>query len=428
MALNIGETLRLQSGKKITVKTELGEGGQGYVYKVEDEYGDEYALKWYKFPDDWMYQNLNNLIERGAPSENFLWPIMLTEKKEGSFGYVMALRTGNFKDIIKGRQVVSFNSYSNEPLLKKINAALKICDGFNKLHREGFCFHDINDGGFFIDPAEGDALICDCDNITPEGQTSPIAGKMRYMAPEIVMGDSLPNKRTDYFSLSVILFILLYGNHPLEGAKELQFACIDDNNKKAEKDIYGYSAVYIADPKDNSNRPVKNLHTNVLNWLRFYPKTLNDAFVRAFSKEAITNPDKRIRESEWIKILDRTRELLVSCEYCELEVFPKKDGCFYCQQPINIPFGLKLEDRKIPLTSRKKMYESSIKLNGKIFKEVGRVMQNKKTNQIGIKNLSDSDWAVNDSNKINIVKNNEIYILKKNDRLTFFNDTKAIVF
>ena len=111
-----------------------------------------------------------------------------------------------------------------------------------------------------------------------------------------------------------------------------------------------------------------------------------------------------------------------------MEVFPKKDGCFYCQQPISIPFGLKIEDRKIPLTSRKKMYESSIKLNGKIFKEVGRVMQNKKTNQIGIKNLSDSDWAVSDSNKINIIKNSEIYILKKNDRLTFFNDTKATVF
>jgi serine/threonine protein kinase len=306
--LKVGETIQLQTGASLKILQELGQGGQGYVYKVEHDSGKEYALRWYKSPDEWMYTNIGKLITKGAPSDDFIWPQMLTSKKDDIFGYIMELRPPEYqniiKNIIKGRQIVDFNEYSN-PVLPKITVAMKICDALKKLHASGFCFPDINDDSFFVNPADGKVLICGCDNVILEGEHSPIFGKMRYMAPEIVMGNNLPNKRTDYFSLSVILFLLLYGNHPFEGAQALRYFTPD-----VEKEVYGQNAVFVCDPTNESNRPVKNIHINVLNWWQFYPKTLNDTFVRAFSKDAITNPNNRIKETEWINILCKTRDLL----------------------------------------------------------------------------------------------------------------------
>ena len=45
------------------------------------------------------------------------------------------------------------------------------------------------------------------------------------MAPEIVAG-GVPDKYSDRFSLSVILFMLFYANHPFEGAKVVACPCM----------------------------------------------------------------------------------------------------------------------------------------------------------------------------------------------------------
>jgi hypothetical protein len=41
---------------------------------------------------------------------------------------------------------------------------------------------------FFISPKNGGALICDNDNVYEFGKNGGVAGKARYMAPEIVKG------------------------------------------------------------------------------------------------------------------------------------------------------------------------------------------------------------------------------------------------
>jgi len=421
--LTIGENVQLQSGGSLTVLQEIGEGGQGYVYRVKHNLGKEYALKWYKSPDNWMFSNIENLILKGAPSDDFIWPKMLTTKRDGYFGYVMDLRPAEYKDIIKGKMVVDFNQFSNS-VLTRISVAIKICDALKKIHANGLCFHDINDGGFFINPANGKVLICDCDNVTPEGEQSPISGKMRYMAPEIVMGKFQPSKKTDYFSLSIILFLLLYGNHPFEGAKALSYpacTCI------VEKEVYGQNAVFICDPLNDSNRPVKNIHTNVLTLWDFYPKTLNEAFVKAFNKEAITQSQDRIRGTEWINSLCRTRDLLVKCVSCGEETFARKEGCYFCNKSLNIPFGLQINGHKIPIASGKFIYASNIITGGNVFEEAGQVIVNKKTGQFGIRNNSITEWAIWDSGKIERIKKGGIVILNKDIKITFSNEITATI-
>ena len=45
--LTKGQVIKMTSGKECRVLKELGEGGQGYIYKVRYE-GKDMALKWYK--------------------------------------------------------------------------------------------------------------------------------------------------------------------------------------------------------------------------------------------------------------------------------------------------------------------------------------------------------------------------------------------
>ena len=73
-----GDQIKLTNGGSITVKSKIGEGGQGSVYKV-DYGGKEYALKWYlpnylktlKPNYKKFYKNLVDNVTAGSPSPEF---------------------------------------------------------------------------------------------------------------------------------------------------------------------------------------------------------------------------------------------------------------------------------------------------------------------------------------------------------------------
>lgn len=293
--LTRGSHIALSNGKSVSIIKELGRGGQGIVYLVDLE-GEQKALKWYlRAPDDSFYRNLEKNIVHGAPSNAFLWPTHLALRQQGSYGYVMDLRPKHyfeFSNYLLAK--VNFNSFT-----AMFAAAMKICNGFMMLHRCGYSYQDLNDGNFFIDPNTGDVLICDNDNVMPQGEKSGILGKARYMAPEIVVGGT-PDKRSDRFSLSVILFMLFYANHPLEGERVVACPCLTEN---FEKKFYGEEATFIYDPTNNTNRPVRGLHQNVIRRWPIFPKLLRDTFIREFSKECLNNPEKRMIEQNWEKVI-----------------------------------------------------------------------------------------------------------------------------
>jgi serine/threonine protein kinase len=45
-----------------------------------------------------------------------------------------------------------------------------------------------------------------------------VLGTPRFMAPEVVRREAAPSDQTDRYSLAVLLFYLLMGGHPLDGA------------------------------------------------------------------------------------------------------------------------------------------------------------------------------------------------------------------
>lgn len=407
--LSKNSIVSLVGGETATIIKELGRGGQGIVYLVE-VCGEKKALKWYlNAPDDKFYRNLDQNIASGAPSDAFLWPEYLTEKQQGSYGYIMKLRPQNyyeFGNFLLAK--VSFKSFT-----AMLSAAMKICDGFMMLHRFGYSYQDLNDGNFFIDPQTGDVLICDNDNVMPQGEKSGIMGKARYMAPEIVAG-GIPDKYSDRFSLSVILFMLFYANHPFEGAKVVACPCMTE---AFEKKFYGSEALFIYDPTDKSNLPVRGIHQNVIRRWPVFPQMLRDAFIEEFSKEKLQDPCTRMIEQNWKKIISSARDSLVVCQHCAEETFvnvsDSTDKCMNCGKDVDLSKRLVINNRSLPLTQNTYIYiDEDNTPDGVVTTDSNGFML--------IKNISTETWTVETpSGKIKTVAPNEILPVKEGLKITF---------
>ena len=398
MELKKGQTVHLTSGNlTCRVIEELGRGGQGIVYKV-DLGGRQMALKWYHNPpDDKFYKNLQKNVDAGAPSEAFIWPEFLTMKENGSYGYVMKLRPSGYYEF--GQYLLARHQLRS--LSAILAAAMKICNGFKLLHRHGYSYQDLNDGNFFIRPEDGDVLICDNDNVFPQGEKSGIMGKARYMAPEIVAG-GIPDKFSDRYSLTVILFMLIYLNHPLEGAKVAACPCMTEGN---EKRFYGSEALFIYDANDHSNLPVRGVHTNVIRRWPAFPKMLRDAFTEELSQQKLKNPQTRLIEQEWEKIIAKVRDTLVFCPHCRQETFVnpagQSDKCLECRRDIDISHRLKYEDRSIVLTPWTNIF---IDYDNKPDIKV----QITTAGELHLQNISTNSWNVETpSGKIRVVTVND---------------------
>jgi DNA-binding helix-hairpin-helix protein with protein kinase domain len=341
--LRIGQTVRTESsGLACPVREWLGGGGQGEVYRAELA-GRDVALKWY-FPGSATVEQraaLETLAKKGPPNARFLWPMELASA-EGvpGFGYVMPLRESRYKGIIelmKGRINPSFRAI--------ITAGLGLADSFLQLHTRGLCYRDISFGNAFLDPDDGQILICDNDNVTVDGDPhATILGTPRFMAPEIVRCEATPSTNTDLYSLAVLLFYIFMVHHPLEGKQELEIRCLD---LPAMQQLYGTQPLFIFDPDDHSNAPVPGYHDLVIAYWALYPQFLRDLFTRAFT-DGIRDPQAgRVRESEWRAAMTRLRDSLVYCGRCGAENFydvgalrvsgGRPGECWSCTTELTLP-------------------------------------------------------------------------------------------
>lgn len=309
--LKNGTILTSESGNKYEVVNLLGAGGQGEVYDVKCN-GSHYALKWYFKGSATERQKkiLETIIAKGSPDESFLWPMeLIVPAKSDLYGYIMPLRPKNYKsivDLMKKRVNPSFYTLCR--------TAFNLTRGYQKLHAMGAKYQDISFGNLFFNPDNGDVLICDNDNVSfDNSKPGGVLGTPGFMAPEIVRGEKRPSKDTDRYSLSVLLFYLFMVNHPLEGKLEASIRCMD---MAARVKLYGTDPVFIFDPNNKTNRPVKGIHDNATIYWPLYPEKLRQMFTRAFGKRSrLEKLDADIKEVEAVVIplqqqLDEQKKIL----------------------------------------------------------------------------------------------------------------------
>lgn len=425
-----GQRIKTVSGGELEVIQKLGEGGQGVVYKVNYN-GKPLALKWYfgnKLNNaDKFYRNIQNNIKQGAPTNAFLWPLEITEYFEGSFGYLMELRPPEYKDF--SLFLLAKVHFANIEAL--INTALCITNGFRELHNRGYSYQDLNDGNFFVNPKTGDVLICDNDNVAPYGENLGIAGKCRYMAPEVVMGQKRPDSHTDRFSLAVVLYMLLFLNHPLEG-KRTMCPCLTE---ELERKFYGSDPVFVWDPANDANRPVRGVHTNEIKLWPLYPAFVRKTFEKAFSHEVMVGNDTthRVIEKEWQEVFTTLRDLTIKCS-CGSETFidPSQQSCkcINCGKSIERPPILKVKKYHAALAPGKKLYACHVQYDSDDFKEAkGEVISSRNNpSLLGLRNDSNNTWeAILPNGSSKRYPNGQVIKLGKGIKINFGNGNVAEV-
>ena len=341
------------------------------------------------------------MIRRGAPNDKFLWPIELASA-DGivGFGYMMPLREERYKslfDLMKGR--------IEPPFAALATAGYYLADSFWQLHAQGWCYRDISFGNVFFDPNNGDVLICDNDNIAVDDKNhkSGVKGTLGFMAPEVVRNEAVPSTQTDLFSLAVLLFYMFMVHHPLAGKKEADIQCLD---QEAMTRLYGTEAVFIFDPNDDSNSPVKGYQDNPLLYWPIYPQFLRDLFTKAFT-DGIKDPqDGRVRESQWKAAMVQLRDSILYCSSCGVENFydteplqknGKLNPCWSCKREILLPFRIRIGKNTIMLNHNTRLYPHHIDEQRMydFSQPVAELIRHPKNPNVrGLKNLTDEKWTM----------------------------------
>jgi len=404
----------------------LGGGGQGEVYSATLG-GKAVALKWYYPASATPEQRkaLETLIKRGAPSDRFLWPLELADANNTSgFGYIMPLREPRFKgivDMMKRRIEPSFRAL--------VTVGLELSHSFLQLHSKGLCYRDISFGNAFFDPATGEVLICDNDNVAVDNQSaSGVYGTPRFMAPEIVRGDAVPSTQTDLFSLAVLLFYMFMMHHPLEGRKELAIKCLD---LPAMKRLYGTEPLFIFDPADQSNAPDTQHQRNAVVFWNIYPEFLRELFIKAFTA-GISDPNHgRVRESHWRAAMVRLRDAIIYCSHCNAENFHDEaaaapaavEQCWSCRRQLQLPPRIYLRRVSVMLNHDTTLFahHTDEEQQYNFAKPIAAVSRHPRDQTIwGLKNLSDRTWSTtNSKGEINDVAPGRSVTLAAGTRINF---------
>lgn len=392
--------VEIEGGGTAEILDEFGSGGQGTVYKVSYR-GREYALKWYHKDgfhgkEKEFYDNIRNNIVNGAPTGSFLWPKYITRMYDKQFGYLMDIRPSGYAELTeffvgsktrKQKHFKSFHAVSN--------AAINIIEAFRALHAKGYSYQDINNGNFFINPENGDVLICDNDNVSPDKVNLGIMGKQRWMAPEIVLGENEPDKNSDRFSLAVVLFRLLFINHPLEG----RYSTPPCMTWELERKFYGSDPIFVYDPHDDRNRPIPGTDQNLRQLWNAYPEYIRDSFCKAFSQDAMKKKNTRLTEKVWLDQFIRLRAEIGECPHCYKETFyaaKKQVKCIECGKMIPVAHTIKIRQTDYPIFKGMQiaMWEIDNSLED-TQTQVAETIENKsKPGLLGIRNMGKKIWRV----------------------------------
>ncbi|HOI45007.1 MAG TPA: protein kinase, partial [Candidatus Aminicenantes bacterium] len=242
---------------------ELGRGGMGRVYRVEDTTTrEEIALK---LIDPEVSADAGTIVRfrneltlaRKIRHKNICGMYDLGEDKGTHFIAMEYVAGEDLKSFIRRSRQLSVPS--------AIAVAMQVCEGLGEAHRLGIIHRDLKPSNIMIDKA-GNARIMDFGiarsqekrGVTEEGQ---VIGTPDYMSPEQVDGAEA-DPRSDIYSLGAVLYEMVTGRVPFEGKTAMSVALKHKTEEPRDpRKLNGrlsdaFSAIILKClEKDRENRP-----------------------------------------------------------------------------------------------------------------------------------------------------------------------------
>jgi serine/threonine protein kinase/Flp pilus assembly protein TadD len=211
-------TRRSTFADRYEIIEELGKGGMGRVYRVEDtKIKQEIALKLIKpeiASDKKTIERFKNelKIARNIRHKNVCGMFDLNEEKGRHYITMEYVSGGDLKRLIRRTKRLDTGT--------AISIAKQICEGLSEAHNLGIVHRDLKPSNIMIDD-NGKARIMDFGIARPvrgKGITGSgvMIGTPEYMSAEQVEAKDI-DSRSDIYSLGIILYEMTTGRLPFEG-------------------------------------------------------------------------------------------------------------------------------------------------------------------------------------------------------------------
>ena len=213
----------------------LGSGGMGTVYRAEDvRLGRDVALKFLQ-PGGAADADLRARLMREARAASSLRSSGIASiydigEYDGAVFIVM--------ELVEGEPLSARVARGPMPVRDVVDTGVQVADALDEAHRQGVVHRDIKSANLMIDArgrvkvldfglakivrpaAEGDRLDV-TRQVSVETRAGTILGSFSYMSPEQALG-RVVDHRSDLFSFGVVLFELLTGRLPFDGATAIE--------------------------------------------------------------------------------------------------------------------------------------------------------------------------------------------------------------
>src|SRR5688572_6361206 len=197
------------------ILSKLGEGGMGIVYKAEDsKLRRTVALK---FLPSYTTENRERFLREAQAAASLNHPSICTiHEIDEEHGFLSM-------EFIEGLSVKEKIEIRPLPLEEALNIAMQACTGLQAAHDRGIVHRDIKPANLML-TAQGQVKIMDfglaqVGDSTRITKTGTSLGTPAYMSPEQAKGDAV-DRRTDIWSLGVVLYEMIVGRLPFRGETE----------------------------------------------------------------------------------------------------------------------------------------------------------------------------------------------------------------